>query len=730
MDSSPLTSLRGFVDDQTIHVHVSGQDLAERLLEAVYEPTDTHFGEKREVHVPAADPGAGLVVAGQPLWYAPGLAGGDEPELAFGVGPDAWLRANCLAPAQKALAASLSALRAVWDHRTRGRPTLICILMALRMCVKPRFTHFARWFPPHIAREALHAAHVGIASFVRGIAGWSDFHFYNDDQVAGLMLEFAQPLRDGGAAVAPLPALAEPAYVAAWFDSAVELAQDRDVGPRVVLAEWDLRASGPSALAPLRHLARCLQLLPEPAGSLCELWDRHAHSVKEGEFPRWQKCFTKALWLRVAADRELLLELLPVGVAKRERKRLSAKASHGAARWLSVLPVYRYDYLEDLEARDFLSWWMGVPLEAIRTGPRAAKAAGDCIRRRCHLRSAAGVRCTCEWRGYEDHPFGVCASGRTALHDCAVRILGKELKRRPLGLAVEVESWEPSFPPPRRAGHPCPHGERARRAAEDTNDEPCARLDLRVECLRDATNVVDYKLGGATCPSAPQSAAVLFSRMATRNRDQYRERDDEGRRATNLKLRPFIQSTFGSIGPDAVAFLADVRAETGASTRALQDRLAIFLARAVARRLRRAYGAYSVPPPETAGWWPEAPQPGSAPPGGDGSGGAEAGWWGDALASDGASDAPAAGTPGDGAAAPGGAPRKGGKPRESKPLRGAPGGIYGPDGARLPPNVFYLKGKKRYQSGLGQTKGKNRVTLAVACPDAALLVAGLALPNS
>ena len=134
-----------------------------------------------------------------------------------------------------------------------------------------------------------------------------------------------------------------------------------------------------------------------------------------------------------------------------------------------------------------------------------------------------------------------------------------------------------------------------------------ARRHGRVECLRDATNVVDYKLGGATCPSAPQSAAVLFNRIAARNRDQYREHDDAGRRATNLKLRPFIQSTFGSIGPDAVAFLADVRADTGASTRALQDRLSIFLARAVARRLRRAHGAFGVPPPEAAGWWPEAP---------------------------------------------------------------------------------------------------------------------------
>ena len=136
------------------------------------------------------------MVAGQPLWHAPGLAGGDDPELAFGVGPDAWLREICLVPAQKALLSSLAALREIWEHRTRGRPTLVCILMVLRLCVRQRFTHFARWFPPHIAREALHAAHVGITSFVRGMAGWSDLHFFSDAHIAGLMLELAQPLSD------------------------------------------------------------------------------------------------------------------------------------------------------------------------------------------------------------------------------------------------------------------------------------------------------------------------------------------------------------------------------------------------------------------------------------------------------------------------------------------------------------------------------------------------------
>ena len=239
------------------------------------------------------------------------------------MGPDAWLRAHCLVPAQRALAASLTGLQEVWDNRVSGRPTLVCVLTALRQCVRQRFSHYARWFPPHLAREALVAALHGIAGFVHYIAGWSEFHFYNDEHAAALLLELAQPLRDGGPAVVPWPEIAEPAYVAAWLDSAVVIAQDRAVATRTVLAEWDRRGEEPSSLAPLRHLALCLRSLPEPAESLCAIWDRHVQEGKEDQPPRWQKCLSGSLWTRLAADRIAATEKLPTAVAKRERKRCS-----------------------------------------------------------------------------------------------------------------------------------------------------------------------------------------------------------------------------------------------------------------------------------------------------------------------------------------------------------------------------------------------------------------------
>jgi hypothetical protein len=607
LGTSPPTSLRAYADDQTTHVHPSGREMTERLQDAVYAPSGTVFGDKREVHVPAADPSAGLIVAGQPLWHAPGLAGGGDEgaELRFGVGPDDWLRANCLKPAQTALAESLAGLQEVWDNRVRGRPTLVCVLAALRQCVRQRFTHYARWFPPHLAREVLSMALHGIAAFVRYVAGWSDLHFYSDDHAAALLLELAQPMRDGGPAVAPWPEIAEPAYVAAWLDSAALIAQDRGCAARAVLVEWDRRGTGPSATAPLRHLALCLRSLPEPADSLCALWDRHVTEGADGELPRWQKCLSAALWPRLAADRRAATEKLPRAVGKRERKRLSAKACPGAARWLSVVPVYRYEYLEDQEARDWFSWWMGVPLEAIRSTLRPAASAAECVRRQCHLANCRHVRCSGEWRGFEDHVWGKCACARGFIHDCAVQVLAKEMRKPPLKMPVATETWEPSFPPTRRPGEEEGDGE----------DGPDARLDIRIELLNDATVVVDYSLVGASNLSAPAAAATLFASAQRLKHRRYQEYDAAtGRRTTNLKVRPFIQSTFGPFGPEAAALLRDIRSESKCSTRALEDRLAVFLARAVARRLRRAYGAYSVESPESASWWPDLPRPGPGPP--------------------------------------------------------------------------------------------------------------------
>jgi hypothetical protein len=780
LGTSPPTSLRAYADDQTTHVHWRGQDLAESLQDAVYAPTGTVFGVKREVHVPATDPGSGMIVAGQPLWHAPALAGDGDPaaELRFGVGPDDWLREHCLAPAQRALAASLAGLREVWDNRVRGRPTLVCVLTALRQCVRQRFTHYARWFSPHLAREALQAALRGIASFVRYVAGWSDLHFFNDDHAAALLLELAQPLRDGGPAVVPWPEIAEPAYVAAWLDSAAVIAQDRGAATRVVLAEWDQHSAGPTALAPLRHLALCLRSLPEPAESLCAVWDRHVAEGKEP--PRWQKCLSSSLWPRLAADRVAATAKLPPAVAKRERKRLSSKAAPGASRWLNVTPVFRYEYLEDQEARDWFSWWMGVPLEAIRTGLHPAASAGDCVRRSCCLTNCRKVPCGGEWRGFEDHVWGRCACARAFLHDCAVQVLAKELQKTPIKLPVATETWEPSFPPPRKPEHRQTEG----------NGEPDARLDLRIELLRDTTVVVDYSLVGATNLYAPATAKTLFAAAQRAKHDRYQEFDPAtGRRATNLKVRPFIQSTFGSLGPEAGALLRDVRREAKCSTRALEDRLAVFLARAGARRLRRAYGAYSVAPPEPSSWWPGLPRPGPSAPDDAGPGGRspDRGVTGRERTEDSneaggthpdftgrrarKSSGPHGSVPEGGkrshskepkigqSSEPHGkelkygesphgkelkigsrpdcgdssqdngqpgpkAARRAGKsrgPRESRPEFGEPGGIYGPDGARLPAHVFFRANKGRYLVRARRVDGKHHQDLAAAIAEASAL---------
>ncbi|MEO2237237.1 MAG: hypothetical protein ABGW95_03190, partial [Candidatus Poseidoniia archaeon] len=363
------------------------------------------------------------------------------------------------------------------------------------------------------------------------------------------MLELAQPLRDGGPAVAPWPAIAEPAYIAAWLDSAAPIAQDREIPTRTVLADWDRRGVEVRAVAPLRHLAQCLQRLPTPAESLCDLWDRHAADLEPGEPTRWQKWLCTEVWPRLAADRVAATAKLPAAVAKRERKRLSSKARPGAARWLNVTPVYRYEYLEDQEARDWFSWWMGVPLEPIRGTHLPAASANACVRRSCCLANANRVRCSGEWRGFEDHVFGKCACSRVFMHNCAVLVLAKGLRKRPLRMPVEVETWEPSFPPPRAANA----------EACDDEDGPDARLDLRIEELLDTTVVVDYSLVGATNLYAPATAKTLFASAQRGKHDRYREYDAAtGRRFTNLKLRPFIQSTFGSLGPEACAFLRDV----------------------------------------------------------------------------------------------------------------------------------------------------------------------------
>ena len=768
--SSPPTSSRAFADDQTTHVHPAGVELAESLQDVLFEPTGAVFGGEREVLSPAEDGEGGMVVAGQPLWAAQIIDRDSDGAICFGLGADEWLRENCLKPAQRSLAFALAGLQEVWECRARGRPTLRCVLEALRVCVRQRFAHFARWFPPHIAREALHHAHRGILNFVRYLAGWSDLHFFNDAHIEGLALELAIPLRFGGAGAAPLPGFAEPAYVAAWLDAAAVIADDRSIPVVQLLREWDsIIDSGEDAIAPLRHLALCIQQLPEPAGSLGALWERHRGRRSgpqcEGERPdgrvasaaSWQRLLTAPLWPRAIAEREAAASQLPPYAAKRERQRLSHKAVPGVACWLTMVPLYRCEHLEDLEARDWFSWWMGVPLEPVRSGLQPVVTLADCIRRSCHL-----GKCDAVWFGFEDHVFAKCRCGRTSEHDGAVIVLVKELRK--LGLLVEPESWEPALHAAPASSRPSRRRRRPPPCDGDADDGQAARLDARIELLLDAVALIDYKLGGATNPSAPATAAAFFAREARAKFARYRVHGPGGQRLTNLELRAFIQSTFGALGPEARGLLRDVRADTGKSTRALECRLSIYLARAVARRLRRAYGAYVLPPAHASGHWVGQRVSGSArcgpavlpaaaaagqPPGPgdlcpsqlsslldcDGLSAdmvisqVESRSPADAALSVHAGDvSPAAvrlvestsAAPSQACSSPSPARRAGrSAPRALKPLQGTPGGIYGPDGRRLPDSVFFELKKNTFRARVTPAVGAHRRTIAEACADVA-----------
>ena len=95
------------------------------------------------------------------------------------------------------------------------------------------------------------------------------------------------------------------------------------------------------------------------------------------------------------------------------------------------------------------------------------------------------------------------------------------------------------------------------------------------------------------------------------------------------------------------------------------------------------------------------------------------------------SDEPPAGSLGSGAAEPRGAPRpprRGGRDRSSRPERGKPGGIYGPDGVRLPDGVSYIVGRKRFRAELLGVRKTNRESLEEACADAAQVRAERAQP--
>ena len=58
-------------------------------------------------------------------------------------------------------------------------------------------------------------------------------------------------------------------------------------------------------------------------------------------------------------------------------------------------------------------------------------------------------------------------------------------------------------------------------------------------------------------------------------------------------------------------------------------------------------------------------------------------------------------------------------PRALKPLQGTPGGIYGPDGRRLPDSVFFEQKKNTFRARVTPAVGAHRRTIAEACADVA-----------
>ena len=54
-----------------------------------------------------------------------------------------------------------------------------------------------------------------------------------------------------------------------------------------------------------------------------------------------------------------------------------------------------------------------------------------------------------------------------------------------------------------------------------------------------------------------------------------------------------------------------------------------------------------------------------------------------------------------------------------KPLQGTPGGIYGPDGRRLPDSVFFEQKKNTFRARVTPAVGAHRRTIAEACADVA-----------
>ena len=58
---------------------------------------------------------------------------------------------------------------------------------------------------------------------------------------------------------------------------------------------------------------------------------------------------------------------------------------------------------------------------------------------------------------------------------------------------------------------------------------------------------------------------------------------------------------------------------------------------------------------------------------------------------------------------------------EVRPEHGKPGGIYGPDGAKLPESVYYRLAKKRFQARVKGVDGSHHKTCEAAVAEVALL---------
>jgi len=155
--------------------------------------------------------------------------------------------------------------------------------------------------------------------------------------------------------------------------------------------------------------------LPRPQGSFSAFWksffaDASSSATSQAKDPRgrgtegkgsgegcertekgrirWQYFLAKDAW-RQEFER-LSVAFLPGALHKRELRRLVARCFPHAGRAMRVLPSRRGLQLEEQEARDWLAWSFGVPLDPLEWCDRNKK--NEIVGVKCGVSRGAGKR--------------------------------------------------------------------------------------------------------------------------------------------------------------------------------------------------------------------------------------------------------------------------------------------------------------------------------------------------